>query len=319
MLGQSEYSEEQVAALSRLSHSGVSLCNSCARRYELDKFLPHLSRANDADSIDLVFGQAWGAGMAALFLGGTLDEALLAAAAKWNTSLDAFKKKKNFGTMFLGLAKGEIAVKQLLLSYEVVEIEGVPAAELSLRLSIGDGFYYRGYIDILLMHKETRELVVLDNKTTSFSSVDESVYGNSGQALSYSIVCDTVAKRIPDLRYEKSLTVLYLVFLVGQAYGDDAIQIFSFRKGRLLRAVWLKQLLLEVAKIQLYISEGLFPLNGDSCFNYFSRCPYYGTCTMNTDIMIQPATFKLAAAQEAKVKYQFEYTLEEVLVSQLED
>lgn len=319
MFGQQDYSEMEIKLLGLLSHSSLETLDSCPRRYELTKLLNDMVKEESEDDVDKNFGSAYGAGVQALFLGKSLDEAILIASQFWRTDLLAEKKKKSFWTCCQGLDVAQRYVAQLLTAYEVVSINGVPATELSLRIDIGGGFYYRGYVDILLRNKKTRELVVLDVKTTAFNNADDAMYQNSGQVLSYSIIVDRVIKDHAELGTGSSFTVLYFVFLVGRVGGySEPVEIKVFQKGRLHRAVWLKQLLLQVNRIETYIREGCFPMSGGACYSFFRQCPFFGTCTMSNKNMVNPARVKTWVNEEAARNYTYSYTLDELIEAQLE-
>ena len=132
-----------------------------------------------------------------------------------------------------------------------------------------DGHFYSGHVDEVLKHKETGRFLVKENKTTGFKNVDPSLYGNSDQALSYSIVIDMLG----GTEYE----VLYTIY---SASDQRWIQI-PFPKTALKKAEWLQDQLLIHNQIEQYSSLDFFPKRGRSCFSFMRRCEYYSDCDLS--------------------------------------
>ena len=84
-------------------------------------------------------------------------------------------------------------------------VDGKPAAELGLRVTVGE-FVYRGFVDLVLKNKFTGEIAVLECKTTSSRVALEAQYGMSNQSLGYAVVLDKI---VPDV---SSYIVLHLVY-----------------------------------------------------------------------------------------------------------
>jgi hypothetical protein len=190
-----------------------------------------------------------------------------------------------------------------LADYELVVYNGKPACELSFRITFPDGFKYRGFVDIVLQHKETKEVVVLELKTTSATNLNPATYKNSAQAIGYSVVLDVL---FPAL---SSYQVLYLVYTTKN-YEYNPLQ---FYKSYLQRALWIRELLLDIDVIKMYENVGVYPMHGESCFEFYRECKYLNTCTLSTDKLTDP--FDPNNIEEEK--YEIELTLQDLINAQL--
>lgn len=190
----------------------------------------------------------------------------------------------------------------LLNGYEILWYEGKPACELSFRISFPDGFKYRGYVDAVLRHTVTGKVLVLELKTTSLKFVNPATYKNSAQAIGYSIVLDFIA---PDV---SSYEVLYLVYMTKSMEYESLV----FTKSFLQRALWIRELLLDIELVKMYETAGIFPMRGQNCLQYGRECSYYGTCTLSTELLAQPVP-----EHEKVEQYQIELTLAQLIESQM--
>jgi hypothetical protein len=140
------------------------------------------------------------------------------------------------------------------------------------------------------------------------STVNSATYKNSAQAIGYSVVLDHL---FPEL---SSYEVLYLVYKTKQKEFDP----LPFTKSYLQRALWIRELLLDIDMISLYEDAEIYPMRGESCFNFFRECEYIYTCTLSTDKL----TDKLTPEQEAKLlekqtDYKIHITINDLITSQL--
>ena len=173
-----------------------------------------------------------------------------------------------------------------------------------------DGFSYRGFVDAVLKHKTTGEIMVLENKTSS-GTANSAMYKNSGQAVGYSVVLDIL---FPEL---SSYLVLYLVYET-QSYAYVEL---PFRKSLLQRALWLQELLIDVERIKLYESFKTYPMHGEACFDFFRDCEYLSLCTMSTESLTRaaPLTQEIVDKIEADLaKYQFHVDFYSLVESQID-
>lgn len=300
-------------ALQRLSHSSIALLRRCPRKYQLTKLLGRV----EEDSEDLSFGKAVGYGIQQLLIGVPRSKIVFDIFTMWKRDIadvsDAEeRKKKTLWHVYHCLEKFERQILPTFLAdYEVVILKGKAATELGFRIKIGSGFYYRGFVDVVFIHKRTRELFVLEVKTTADKWLLSAKYQNSDQALGYSLVCDFIAQQTPDIK-GSSFKILYLVYMSIMKEFEQ----FTFSKSHSMRAHWIKQMLIEVDTVMIYEREKLWPMHGDACSSFGRACEFIDVCTMSDDVIIHGADPKIK--EETDADYDFNISLLELIEAQLE-
>ena len=266
--------------LRELSYSSLLTLHACPRKYELSKLAR--DKASDSRSVTFAFGHAVGAGIQSYLLDQDLDKAILAAFLAYDYDLldegwaSEQRAKKSFATAVLAIQKFEQVYKLSdLHQYEVAVINDQPAIELSFSIQLLDGFIYRGYVDAVLRHRYSGELLVLELKTTSGTAVNEASYKNSAQALGYSIVLDSLASE------QQSFDVRYLVYKTNQQEYEP----MNFTKFFDQKVNWIRTVINDCELISKYESNQFFPSYGESCYNYFRPCEFYGTCTLSSSAL----------------------------------
>jgi hypothetical protein len=224
----------------------------------------------------------------------------------WHADLFSYDEKgaKSFWDAMIAL-KRFLSLREsgFLQEYELVFHEGKPACELSFCINFPDGFRYRGYVDAVLRHTVSGEVLVLECKTTGSKSLSPTTYKNSAQAIGYSIVLDVLFEHL------SSYQVLYLIY---QTHSREYTTI-PFVKTYLQRALWIQELLLDIETIKLYEAASVYPMRGESCYNFFRDCEYLQSCTMSNTYITKPCT----PANEDKEVYQINLTLADLLETQL--
>ena len=297
--------------LLNLSYSGLLTLHSCPRRFQLSRLNAEKARESDESSLTFAFGHTVGLGVQLHFEGRSLDSILWELFLGWEADLLASnpKQKKSFWLAIAAIQNLEaLRSNGFLEDWELVYYQGLPAVELSFSVDLLAGYSYRGFVDAVLQHKETKKVMILEVKTDSSTSLSPAKYKNSAQAIGYSVVLDHM---FPEL---SSYEVLYLVYLTkNQAYES-----LEFGKSYLQRALWLQELLLDVETLKLYEAEDIYPMRGESCFNYFRECEYIQTCTLKTDYLVCDLNEEeLAALKEKESKYQIKVTLSDLVQSQI--
>jgi hypothetical protein len=280
--------------------------HECPRKFELDK-LNHQQRAPESyeDGITFAFGHAFGEGVQLALQGKSWEEILFTLFVGWKPELFAenLKQKKSFWTALTAVSKFYQMKDELLDGWELMYYNGKPSCELSARIHLPNGFKYRLHIDAVLKHAETGQVKVLETKTSSAKTLNPAMYKNSAQGVGYSVVIDKLAGELSD--YE----VLYLPY---QTLSQEFTPM-PFTKTFLQRALWLRELLLDVDIIQMYHEAGVFPMRGESCISRYGRdCKYLHSCTMDTSYQT-----KVCREEDVDQKeYDIEVTLEELLEAQ---
>jgi hypothetical protein len=270
--------------LKQLSYSSLLTLHSCPRKFQLYKLNATEAAAPGEDisqSLTFAYGHAVGKGIQDVLEYKPEDQWLWEMFLAWDVDLlaDNPKQNKSFWGAVLAVQQFEHMRSQGYLDgYELVQYQDKPAVELSFVIHLPDGFKYRGFVDVVLQHTETGKVLVLEVKTTSMYAVNPAMYKNSAQALGYSIVLDAI---YPEL---SSYEVLYLVY---QSKGQKFQQL-SFEKSYYSRALWIRELLLDIETIKMYEDTSIYPMHGESCFSFFRECEFYNVCTLSTENLITP-------------------------------
>lgn len=289
------------------SNSSSGTLHKCPRCFQLDK----LSQRTNEEDEDTRFGHVVGACVQELLASGSRDRAYITALQGWHTDLDHvddIKKRKTFWHSLFAIDRFSTLRSTYFSNYELVYFEGKPAIELGFSIDIGDGYFYRGFLDALLIHKTTGELIAYEGKTTKFKDVNEASYQNSAQGLGYSVVVDTIADLL-GLAHTSSYWVYYVVWKTGSAEWE----VLKFKKSHTDRALWLKNILLDKERVQGYIADDYFPMYGESCYSFFRQCHWFGTCSMATEKIILEPVVNI----EPDDKYRFKFKLEDIIEAQL--
>lgn len=299
--------------LKLLSHSSRQNLHKCPRKYQLyrlqSKELSLEAEKEAEQGVTFAFGTAVGVGVQSALEGKTEDQIIIDTFLAWDTDLlsKTVRHKKSFWEVVYAVQRFlAICEDGYLDEYELVSYQGKPAVELSFRITLPDGYFYRGYVDAVLRHKKTGAIIVLECKTSA-SEPNSAQYKNSGQAIGYSIVLDIL---FPEM---SSYTVLYLVYSTGSRSYTQ----MPFEKSLLQRALWLQELLIDTRHIAIYEEFGTYPMHGENCYDFFRECEYLGLCTLTTENLVKPLTEEVLAKID-KEEYMFEVDFIDLVQSQLD-
>lgn len=259
--------------VSRLSYSSLLTLHACPRKFQLYKLeTVDESIADPSEAVTFAFGHAVGTGMQSYLEQKDEDEILWDMFLAWDANLlmENEKQNKSFWSAMEAIEKFQYL--KLTKDYTLATYNGKPAVELSFKIVFPDGFVYIGFIDAVLIHNFSGEVIVLENKTTSGNRVEPQMYKNSAQGTGYSTILDII---VPECSAYK---VLYCVYKTK----DQEYVPMPFPKNRKHRADFLLELSLDVEVIKFYATAGHFPMRGESCYNYFRPCEYFGKCDKPT-------------------------------------
>lgn len=291
----------------QLSYSGILNLHSCPRKYQLNRLrTTYRTEELIKSTVTFAFGHVVGDGIAKILEGVPLDQVIWNTFLGWHTDLANSDDKlgKNLFTAIFALQR-LVAMRDagFLKEYELVYYNGKPATELSFVINFPDGFRLRGFVDAVLRHVNTGKIIVLECKTTGNVTLNPATYKNSAQAIGYSIVLDVI---YPEL---SSYEVLYLVY---QTKSKEYTPI-PFEKTYLQRALWIRELLLDIETIKMYEEAEVYPMRGESCFTFFRECEYFNTCQLSTKYLTKPCTVE----ERDQTEYQIQLSLEQLLDTQL--
>lgn len=293
--------------IQNLSYSGLLTLHTCPRLFQLQKLQHERPEADYESSITFAFGHLVGEGIQQIMQGYTLDQIYFDQFTKWAPDLFAenIKQVKSFWYAMFAVEKFAFLYSTGFMNdWELYYHDEIPAVEFSFRITFPDGFKYRGFVDAVLRNKKDGRIMVLECKTTSATNLNAATYKNSAQAIGYSIVLDSL---FPDL---SSYNVLYLPYKTKTQEYEQLL----FEKSYLQRALWIKELLLDIEVIKMYEEAGIYPMRGESCYNYYRECEYLGLCTLSTESLTDPEPEEAYRKVE---EYQIEITLEDLINSQL--
>jgi len=291
----------------QLSYSSILTLHQCPRKFQLNRLRSTFRTEESIKStITFAFGHIVGEGIQLALEGKSEDEVIFKMFLGWHTDLANVDEKsyKSFWYAVIAIQRFfSIKKAGFLDEYDLVYIDNIPACELSFVINFPDGFRLRGFVDAVLRHKVTGEILVLECKTTNSANLNSATYKNSSQAIGYSVVLDHL---FPDL---SSYKVLYLIYQTKQLEYTP----IPFIKTFLQRALWIRELLLDIETIKLYEDAEVYPMHGESCTSFGRDCEYFQTCTLSTEHLTSPCT----PEEEDKFEYQVVISLEELLDSQL--
>ena len=293
--------------IQNLSYSSLLTLHKCPRRFQLYRLNAEVEATEDiTGSVTFAYGHSVGEGIQHILTGLSIQDTLFKLFLSWDVDLLAENPKQNksfWGALVAVQQFSSMFENGYLEGYKLVHYQGKPATELSFVIHLPDGFKYRGFVDAVLQHQITGEVLVLECKTTNATNVNPAQYKNSAQAIGYSIVLDAL---FPELSAYK---VLYLVY---QTKSESYVQL-PFDKSYYSRALWIRELLLEIDVIKLYEDAEIYPMRGEACYDFFRECEYLQTCTLSTERL----TSKLSEEEENKMDDQLEQFQIQIGIDQL--
>lgn len=299
--------------LKLLSNSGVQNLHQCPRMYELDRM--RIPGTMQQDTIHTMFGKAVGVGVQELLTHGDMDRSLFMTFLTWKwdieyEDIESKKAKKDLWDAIHAVEQFELLKKTVFSNMEILMIDGKPATEVGFSIDCGDGFVYRSFIDALMLDKMKNEVVVVENKTKKTYEVKEAMFKNAGQSLGYAVLVDMMVARL-GLQARSSYRVLYPVY---QTLSREWA-IMPFVKSDKKRALWIKNMLMDIRRIEDYGDEDFFPMYGESCFSFGRVCPHYDVCDYPNAYLFKPEEVPLK--KDEKHRYNFHFSLEELIDQQI--
>lgn len=295
------------------SHSSSVLKHKCPRKFELYK-LGLLPKTDDDGDEHLEFGSIVGIGTQEYFVSGSVKNSYMAMLLAQKKSIEddtGERSKKTFWYALNALDKFTTFRNTELSRYKVATFDGKPASELGFIIDCGNGFEFRGLLDLLLVDTYLSELIPYEGKTTKFHTVHEAVFKNSGQALGYSLVTDAVAASL-GLDTKSSFNVIYSIYKSSKMEWEQQ----KFPKSHAQRASWIKNILIDNQQIADFAKMNYFPMHGENCYDFFKPCPVFGVCELPNEALLGGKEAEVIVDREGK--YTFKFSLEEIIKAQYE-
>jgi len=172
----------------------------------------------------------------------------------------------------------------LFNEWDIVDIKNhegdvVPAVEVSYELQIdgidfeeGTGFSHIGFIDLILKHRMTGKIGVVDIKTHRANAQDyEGKYKYNTQQVPYGLVLNHVLN-LPVTEFE----VFYFDVYVDVA--EPRVNIYPYTKNHNDIQEWLQTCILKLQHIKQYKDLDYFPRTENGCIAFNSPCAYMDVC-----------------------------------------
>lgn len=319
--------------LKKNSHHSSLMLNACDHKFYLYRMYsgPQKQDLKDGNEIDweitdvlntpdkkdpdihLDFGDIMGKAVQVYITTGNLEKAYLIAFVLWGKNIEddeGTRAKKTFWHLLQGIDKFVDHWNNDLSDYSLVYFNGVPAIELGFSMSYGDGFVYRGKLDLLLQHNHTKHFAVLDTKTTG-SWVSDVNYKFSNQGLGYSLLVDKIADILGVLK-EESYEVIYSVYSTRSEEWEK----FPYTKNHIDRVSWIRDVLIDKKKIEDNTRENYWPRRGQSCKLFNRTCQFFDVCELSLEYLVGDEKM-VTEIQDREGEYEFQFSLEEIIETQL--
>jgi hypothetical protein len=303
-----------VGSVNATSYSTLSTLHRCPRLFELQKIRASREEQKVSGNINFAFGHSVGAGVQEFISTLDAEKAYFQSFLAWNIPFEVGDEKSKKSIFYSNLAVCKFIQywneQDYDSIYEICEFvnmrgEKKKAVELSFALDCGNGYRHYGHIDLILKHKITGKLFVVELKTTGMRVIDSAMYANSSQAIGYSIILDAIAPGNSE----------YFVTYLSYSSSNMAWSEMQFNKSLSQRAGWIQDLLLDHANISTYRRLNFFPMRGENCITYSRPCAEFGSCQLSNSrfgINSINELREVSASQEAE-EVDFIFNLENLL------
>lgn len=312
--GTSAYSYRSLYAnAANLSFSNLETFCSCPRKYELHKLSSQLTQEQLETNINFCFGHAVAAGVQHYLAFGDEQEAIKQTLFAWNADLLLEDEKKKDKSIWSAIGAVQIFIGQYadqFHEWEVAHFKGKPAIEFSFKVDLQNSYFYFGHVDLILVHKTTKQLMVVELKTNGSNTINDAMYSNSPQALGYTIILDQLAA---ELESPEQFLVFYLIY---KTKTKEFISM-PFPKTSLHKANWIRTLLLQCEELDRYTEAGFFPKRHSGCFVYQKQCPYYGVCDMSNKSLTPYASLADIKFPSEEVSEDYQFKLIDLIQTQI--
>ena len=272
-----------------LSYSRQLTLHLCPRKYEI---LAKTKANMFEDCVTFAYGSCVGRGIQSILEGKSIDRVIWDAICAYDYDIFAeltaneIDSKKSIFWAIDGLQKLHLLLNSPaspLADWEVACVlthnsEVKAAVELAFVVLGNDGYTYEGHIDLVLQHKKTKALAVLEIKTDGTQLIEPAKYENSNQALGYSMIVEQIAndQKIP-------VPTTFQVFYFVYGTRKQQYEVFTFTKPMSVRHRWILGLASDFNYIEQCEVDYGYQMRGQSCFHFFKKCKALGRCTLSND------------------------------------
>lgn len=307
--------------LKRASHSSDNIRSECNRKWMISRLRPNFGNIEFEDhytrDFHLDFGDILGIGVQNFLIADDIDAAFWQMFINWGVVLDSedgMEKKKSFWHAMQGIEKFQLFRQTDLMNLELINLNGQPAIEVGFKIHFNAGYTYVGYIDAILWNNIQERLVPMENKSEGgYRSPHEARYKNQGQGIGYKLVVDAISRRL-DIQQSEDYDILYCVYNTTK---EEWFR-FDFTKSSKVLAKWIKTQLANQSSVTAMIQNNFFPMNGNSCFNFFRPCKYYGLCEADDYMLFGPGYNKITPKKDKEGMIMFEFQIDEIVDTLME-
>lgn len=284
----------------RLSYSSLNVFESCARKFEFDKFYPKQAR-DQGDNYAADVGTAIHVGYQHYLTHQDRDDAIWAfmqafpIEGEWNQENDYRSMEAALSTleeMFDSVKMLEYELARIRRPNTPAEIEAglsggvvVPAIEVPFEIRFpglnvpacaafpdGAEISVIGYMDAVMQNLGSGLYRTLDIKTSRMKLLDSTAkFKFDAQQVPYGIIVDHIAEGIVD-----EFEVLYLDCYIDIV--EPNVQLYPFLKNRNDIKDWATNKFLQFQRIAQYAQMDYFPRTDGGCLFYNRPCRYLEPC-----------------------------------------
>lgn len=297
-----------------LSFSKLSTFHTCPREFQLKELQ---EKAKRSSSIDTSFGHALAAGIQALWRYDCIEKATLSLCQAWD--YEAFEDiwgKKKYKSIYMAIEALQnyfnFIYQELRNDWQYAELN-LKSDELLFFIQVNDSYNFQGHIDLILQHRRTGQLQVVEIKTKGAGHI-AAHWQNSMQTKGYFAVLNLLAKR---LGISLSPSVCYLCFAATAAClrieDSFGFTLFNFDQP-LLGSDFVLNLIQDTEVIDMYSKDEHFPMRGSQCVRFNYPCQFFGACNDPKEVAaIAEGTYEALSLEDCDIIA----TLQEVAESYL--
>ena len=285
--------------LKRLSSSSVGLFFSCPRKFQLTRTLA--AGASAELDVHTQFGLAVGAGAQSVISDLPYSK-LYQQYLAWPGDLEdpySIKDKKTFYDTLIASDRFSSFWREGFLStYKLYK----NAIELGYTIQFPNNFEYRGYIDAVVEErKNPGVLVPVELKTTKSTTITESMYANSSQAVGYSAVVDYLSNSSTVVS-----TAMYFIYS-SMKREWTYMPVPVTKAAQVDHLIGIMQI---IHQIEEYSRQDHFPKNGNACYSFGRECRFFGICGMsNKGLRLE----SMPVIPESEDKFEIKIPAEKIL------
>jgi len=264
-----------------VSHSSMSVWQSCKRKFELRKLYKHGAFRSefpmDIGKVMHLAYQHW-------LVHKDIDSALFVLLQKYPTEYAEFWDTKDYRSLeAVAVTMEAIFASQDMIEWELATImdkhgQERPCVEVEFEIIL-DGFdilgrkiIYVGYIDAVLFNVLTGAYKCVDLKSNRAQSLERDAnYRYDGQQLPYGFVLNHIVHGVLN-----TFQVTYL-----DAYIDilePRVKTFSYDKTKQDVEEWFTAFCFQLLEIKRYAELGWFPRKQTGCLEYGKPCQFLMPC-----------------------------------------